>query len=259
MTLGSYGLIQADPDPFLVLHIFGVTLVAYNVQRLVRMEKFSNRTEQIRWYLQNKWMLYTALVLGLITAGITFLLLPFELLLRFAPLAVLSVLYSVPLLPSKGSKLAIRAIPGAKIFIIALVWTGVTLLLPMMAAGLELGVEESLQLIERFSYMLAITLPFDMRDIKYDDENMKTIPQLLGYDRSKDLALILLTIAIVLHLYTSFILVGNMPHWTLALPAFVYLLTAALIYRMKKDASDIFYTGVLDGTMLLLGLILIFV
>lgn len=229
------------------------------MQRLVRLEKFSNRTDQIRWYLRNKWMLYTALVIGLIIAGITVFFLPLDLLLAFAPLAVLSVFYSVPLLPGKADKLAIRAIPGAKIFIIALVWTGVTLLLPTLAAEQELGLRESLHLIERFTFILAITIPFDMRDLQYDSDEMRTIPQILGYDRSKDLALILLLISTGIYLYSSYIMAGVLPHWTAISPAIIYFVTAFLIFKMKKDAPDIFYTGILDGTMLLLGLSLIFV
>ncbi len=251
LTLGTYGLIDEMPDPHLVLHVFGVTLIAYNVQRLVRMQKFSNRTGQIHWYLKNKWMLYSALLIGIAVSAYTFFFLSFNLLLSFAPLAILSFFYSVPIIPISGDKMAIRAIPGAKIFIIAFVWTGVTMLLPIQSAGVVLDGSLLAALIQRFFFILAITIPFDMRDLKYDDGKMMTLPQLLGYNGSKLLAIGLLVACLLMELFLAW---SGAVSWQSSLwISAVYLLALAIVARATEDSSDFYFVGLVDGTMLLLG------
>ncbi|NNC83811.1 MAG: hypothetical protein HKN79_09545, partial [Flavobacteriales bacterium] len=238
LTLGTYGIIDHPPDVFLVLHVFGVTLMAYNVQRLARLEKFSNRTDQIRWYLRNKWMLYTSLLIGLLLAGITLFFLPIRILLYFSPLAVVSVFYSIPF--NKGR--TIRAIPGIKIFLITGVWTGVTLALPLVMAGQSIGEREILLMIQRFFFILAITIPFDMRDLKYDEEHMRTIPQTLGHVRSKQLAVALALSCVLIELlmivWAESLSLDRQAYLNIAF----YLLVAGLISGVKKDSPDSYFT-----------------
>ena len=257
LTLGTYGFVKQAPDPYLILHVFGVTLMAYNIQRLVRLQKFSNRTEQIRWYLKNKWMLYTALIIGMMVSSWTFLQLPLTLLLAFAPLAIISFCYSLPILPGKNGNRAIRDIPGAKIFLIAIVWTGVTWVLPLQESGADWEAEHYWVGLERFLFILAITIPFDIRDLKYDEDSMRTIPQLMGYSKAKDLAIFLLFLCAGIHAYVEFFLLPERTHLQhLIVPVF-FGLVAALVSRLRADSGDTYFTGVLDGTMLILGLILL--
>ncbi len=256
LTLGTYGFIGGAPDPYLILHVFGVTLMAYNMQRLIRLQKFTNRTEQIRWYLKNKWMLYTALIIGMMVSSWTFLQLPISLLIVFAPLAIISFSYSLPVIPAKEGPIAVRDIPGAKIFLIALVWTGVTWILPMQESGIEWADEHYLIIWERFMFILAITIPFDIRDLKYDSASMKTIPQLIGYSRSKSLAMILLLICAGIHAFVEFFLRPERTFTQHILVPLFFLAVTFLVARMRADSNDNYFTGLLDGTMLILGLIL---
>ncbi len=259
LTLGTYGFIEASPDPHLILHVFGVTLMAYNMQRLVRLQKFTNRTEQIRWYLKNKWMLYTALIIGMMVSSWTFLQLPLKLLLAFAPLALISFSYSIPFLPSKNGPMAVRDIPGAKIFLIALVWTGVTWVLPIQEAGISWSAMHYLIALERFLFIVAITIPFDIRDLRYDSDSMRTIPQLLGYSKAKDLAIFLLIICGGIHAYVEFFLGPEKSIILKAIGTVFFILVAVLVSRMRADSRDTYFTGLLDGTMLILGLILMLI
>lgn len=231
--------------------------MAYNMQRLVRLQKFSNRTEQIRWYLKNKWMLYTALIIGMMVSSWTFLQLPLTLLLTFAPLALISFCYSLPILPGKKGNRAIRDIPGAKIFLIALVWTGVTWVLPIQESGISWEAEHYLVGLERFLFILAITIPFDIRDLKYDEVTMRTIPQLLGYSKAKSLAVLLLILCASIHLYVEFFLLPERTHLQHIIVPIFFGLVAAIVSRIRPESGDIYFTGVLDGTMLILGLILL--
>lgn len=230
--------------------------MAYNVQRLVRLQKFTNRTDQIRWYLKNKWMLYTSLIIGMMVSSWTFLHLPLSLLIVFAPLAVISFSYSLPVLPGKDGPIAVRDIPGAKIFLIALVWTGVTWVLPLQESGIEWSSEHYLIIWERFIFILAITIPFDIRDLKYDSVSMKTIPQLIGFSRAKGLAILLAIVSAGIHGYIEFFLRSERSFGQHIIVPIFYISVALLIARMRHDSRDSYYTGILDGTMLILGLIL---
>lgn len=201
-------------------------------------------------------MLYTALFIGLTLSGFTFFALPFKKLLIFSPLALLSFFYSVPVIPSAGGRMAIRALPGVKIFMIALVWTGVTLILPIYIDGRPIDAEIGLAVIQRLLFMIAITIPFDMRDLKYDHESLKTLPQLLGYERSRKLGIMLLAICVGI----SFLMMAQgWISWPIAIKSSgVYIIALVLVLRLKQEVSDRYFTLLLDGTMLLLGLALMF-
>lgn len=253
LTAGTYGLLDQSLDFMLVLHVFGVTLLAYNVQRLVRLRKFSNHTSQVRWYLANKGLLYALLAIGALLAGITFLKLDYLLLIKLAPIALLSIFYSIPFIPSAKAPMAIRDIPGAKVFIIAIVWTVVTIVLPWVHSGAQWTLDASLYGLQRFLFIVAITIPFDMRDLKYDEARLATIPQLIGYFKAKRLAEILLLLCFALDCYLTYGQHGPFH----GLPGLFYVAVAAAIERIRADSPDLYFTGILDGSMLLLGILLL--
>ena len=55
--------------------------------------------------------------------------------------------------------------------------------------NLSLNNNMILHLICRFLFVFLITIPFDIRDIKYDNNNLKTIPLSLGIQKSKLLSI----------------------------------------------------------------------
>ena len=75
-----------------------------------------------------------------------------------------------------------------KIFLIAIVWTFVTTILVANEDDKLLWHKLIPIIIDRFCFVLAITIPFDIRDLKYDDKRIKTIPILFGVAGSKLIA-----------------------------------------------------------------------
>ncbi|MDC0201794.1 hypothetical protein OAJ56_00975, partial [Flavobacteriales bacterium] len=53
-------------------------------------------------------------------------------------------------------------------------------------------------LLIRFLFVFAICIPFDIRDIKYDNIKLKTIPIFFGVSRSKLISFICLLFAIII-------------------------------------------------------------
>ena len=110
--------------------------------------------------------------------------------------AVLTILYAVPFLPKQ--KGAIRSVSGLKVYVIALVWTGVTVFIPLINADYNINADVILLGFQRFLYVLVLMLPFEIRDLKFDKLELSTIPQKLGVKKSKALGILLLSMFFLL-------------------------------------------------------------
>ena len=109
---------------------------------------------------------------------------------------MLTLLYEIPF--SRKSKINLRNVGALKIVLISLVWAGVTVLLPLMAAGNSFDALVLLTFLQRFLWVLVLTIPFDIRDVQFDEDHLKTIPQILGIKNTKKLGFVLLLVALVL-------------------------------------------------------------
>jgi len=121
-------------------------------------------------------------------------------LLLFAGLALaglLTLLYAG--LPGvQGVQLAIRRLPRLKLLWIGLTWAIITALWPVLLDSADHsvgGVNLVLMIGERALVIMALTLPFDLRDRKWDPASMKTLPQLWGTAGTRSAAVIMLVAA----------------------------------------------------------------
>ena len=106
-------------------------------------------------------------------------------------LAVLSIFYNVPKEAEGINRFPLRSIPIIKIFLIAYVWASISSFLPSILSGsLVLNTHNTLIFLAHFLFIMAITLPFDIRDFNRDNkESLITIPQLIGVKTTKVLAI----------------------------------------------------------------------
>lgn len=109
-------------------------------------------------------------------------------------LGSLTFFYAIPLLNRSN----LRNLVGLKIFVVSLVWSGVTVLLPVIGSSIDINADIWITFIQRFLMVLVLTLPFEIRDLHYDVSRLKTLPQQLGLRKTKILGNILLVIIIVL-------------------------------------------------------------
>ncbi|PTX60914.1 hypothetical protein C8N46_10570 [Kordia periserrulae] len=114
-------------------------------------------------------------------------------------LGLLSTLYILPFLPKQKN---LRTLPGYKIAVVALCWTGVTVVLPLLNADVSL-VETNVFLLclQRFLLILILMIPFEISDMSYDDAALGTLPQRLGILQTKRLAYVWILLFIVLEFY----------------------------------------------------------
>lgn len=106
-------------------------------------------------------------------------------------LGAVSTLYAVPLLPKMKN---LRSLGGFKIHVVALVWTGFTVFLPVLEAGMPVERDVAVAMLQRFILIVLLMLPFEIRDLKRDDPGLRTIPQILGVERTKVLGIILVPV-----------------------------------------------------------------
>ncbi|QTE23870.1 hypothetical protein [Polaribacter cellanae] len=124
------------------------------------------------------------------------ILIPFKTLLFGVPFILLTVLYAVPFL--SGFHKNLRQVSYLKIIVVALVWVGFTVLVPVFDANRVIDFNTVLIAIQRFLIIVALILPFDIRDVKYDAISLQTIPKKIGVQKTKRLGLILMIFSLLL-------------------------------------------------------------
>ncbi|MBZ9620874.1 prenyltransferase [Psychroflexus lacisalsi] len=145
-------------------------------------------------------------------------------------LITLTLLYVLPFLPRAKN---LRDVSGLKIFIIAIVWSGTTVVLPLISSEIALSsfsTEEILYICSRFLIVVALIIPFEIRDLRLDQIYLKTLPQVLGVSRSKILALSFLLLSMFLSSY-------------LMLDTYIYILMhfIIIILVLKANRQNSFY------------------
>src|SRR5690606_36279845 len=97
-------------------------------------------------------------------------------------LGFISALYAVPFLPRTKN---LRSLAGLKIHIVALVWAGFTVLLPAIDAQLPLDWDFWILFVQRFLLVLVLIIPFEIRDLQWDDRDLRTLPQVWGVKNTR--------------------------------------------------------------------------
>ncbi|MCH2198224.1 MAG: hypothetical protein MK081_05540 [Flavobacteriales bacterium] len=239
-------------DSYLPWFVGISTLFTYNFQRLV---KLNDRPEYITAG-RNNWLFRNRVTLRVITAlcalillGLVWTLSP----LTFIWLAIggmLSLAYVVRLFSGSQSKKALRDLPFIKIYLIGLVWAMATVILPFIELDNDLWqIDRLFLIVERFAFIVAITVPFEIRDMNLDRPNMKTPAQLFGINGAKLYGLFWIVVAgtmITLNfsdgIYTSYELYAL---W------FSLILSAVLIGASNPERDEMYFTGWVDGTIII--------
>ncbi len=224
--------------------VFAATLSVYALHRLISLERIKEELVNTRFLAirQLKTVIRLALLLGVTIGAVAFCFLQTPTQIALIVPACLSIGYVLPFF--RGKRL--RDLPLLKIFLIAAVWAYVTVLLPYTETGQPLNAALALQLIERAAFIFAITIPFDIRDADIEKVNdVATLPSFLGFVAAIRLSLLLLLLWAVLVPFVYQPLSVFLALWVLG------LYTAALLLASLKPRPDYFFSGLLDGTMLM--------
>jgi 4-hydroxybenzoate polyprenyltransferase len=235
--------------PFLVFLFFG-TLFLYAIHRIVGLEKVKVFTEKGRYRViyQFRGHIWVYAFIGLAVASWLFLF-RFSLELQLLLLApgLLSLAYVLPLF---GKKRRLRDFHLLKIFLIALVWAWLTVLLPARELNVPYTPQLWWMLIERMLFIFAITVPFDIRDLSVDAHNqVRTLPAVLGIQASKRLSYLV----IGLFCGVAAVEYGIGFYSFAALAGLILSAGFAVLYTALSDRihHDYFFTALVDGAMIL--------
>lgn len=259
LTISTQVQIEMNPQwhPYLFL-IFFATLFEYNLHRLVTILTNKNALESDKhnWVNNRKNGFYLLVAFSVIGFIISVLNAKLKVLLALAPMAGLTLFYSTPISKSAKGIFRLRQIPYLKIFLISFVWSTVTVFLPVIYSEKSFNVLHLFTIIfERFLFVLAITIPFDIRDMEADhDAGLKTIPLRIGAKKSIDLSIGILILFFVITAVHYFIT----NQWML-LNAFStsFLTTIVFLSNKKIRSTPLYHYGILDGTLLLQGLLVV--
>lgn len=228
------GFVAAGTWLAYTLHRFIAPTVQPNLQAAPRFQAIGGYARGVRW----------AVIPVIVFGVVCFLHLPPAVRYALAIPAAVALLYPIPVY--RGRRL--RDVPFLKLFLIAATWAWITVAGPALLRGIAIT-EVAYMLLERASFMLALAMPFDIRDVESDRaQGVATLPVRVGIHASKILAYCSLGI-MVAAVYGNLVTTVYRPEqaawlWMSA------LLTALVVYGAHPQREDAYFTGGIDGLML---------
>ncbi|WP_290702137.1 hypothetical protein [Lacinutrix sp.] len=199
ITLREFNILY---DENILFFIFFATITGYNFVKYFGIAKFHHRSLtdalkaiQVFSLICFVLLCYYTFQLPLITLG------------YIAIFGLVTFLYAIPFIPKNfylDNQQNLRAISGLKVYIIALVWAGVTVFLPLINNDFDWNVDVYITAFQRFVFVIVLMLPFEIRDLKYDSIKLATIPQRIGVKLTKIIGSLLLLFFFFVEFFKDF-------------------------------------------------------
>jgi 4-hydroxybenzoate polyprenyltransferase len=240
-----------------LLVIFFAALFDYSFHRFITLHNKPEalRIEKYNWEARHFSILKSLIILSLIGLGISLLFVRIQIMYLLVPLSILTLLYSIAIFKKNEVRFRLQEIPGLKIFLIAFVWSATTVLIPVLQSENNIRNNQVLLVfIERFTFIVAVAIPFDIRDMKADKlSGFRTVPIVLGEIKAR----LISNISLVLSLVIAIV------HYHLTRQSFIipfYSASIALNYyfinNKKIRNRPLYYHGILDGSIIIHGLLI---
>ncbi|HSQ46871.1 MAG TPA: hypothetical protein VLM44_08145 [Lutibacter sp.] len=175
------------------LFVAFAVLISYNFIRFYEIK--NNRLNWFKdWFFMNIEGILLLMILSILgLAYISFFtdFNPTSLMILF-PFAFMTFFYAIPLFKIGKLEVSFRNFPMVKIFSIVIAWAGISVFFPLYEANYQLTSAVYLEFFQRILFLLAITIPFDIRDVNTDSKSLKTLPQIIGITSSKVLGIFFL-------------------------------------------------------------------
>lgn len=236
----------------LAAFVFFSTICSYNFHWWLTPDDTSP-SYRVEWTQRNKPLHFILYLVGATGAVIYFFALS-RYWLALCLGALLTFLYSAPKLPQPIFAGLKRIAVGKTVFL-ALVWTYVTSMLPLIVAHTPWTGAATLYAINRFGLIYAICIIFDYRD-RADDraQGIKSLITLLNESGVDTVFWLALVISVVTGAWLS---LWHFPVFTLILLMIPAVIVAGLYRVSKKSSSDYLFYFILDGLMMFSGLLML--
>ncbi len=215
-------------SPMLMALIFFGSITGYNFVKYATVAKFNHRSlspklKQIQLFS----ILCFVVMFGL------FMYQTVEVLLLLGLLALITFFYTIPLMNNKN----LRALQSIKIFLVAIVWAGVTVLVPLVDLYPAIEFDHWISFIQRFLLVIVLTIPFEIRDLSYDSKGLRTFPQIMGIKRTKALGILFLLVIVIIEFLKDTI---SNSHLSSLL---VITLVAGIFLLLTKERQSRYYAS----------------
>ncbi len=186
-------------DETILYFIFYASITGYNFVKYFGVAKFHHRNLTI--WLKAIQIFSFVCFLGMcyyafqLSTKILFYILCF---------GTITFFYAIPFLPRRvflDKHHNLRNIGGLKIYVIASVWCGVTVFLPLINDGHSVDFNVIITSAQRFIFVIVLMLPFEIRDMRYDSLKLSTVPQKIGIRQTKIMGGLLLIIFLFLEFF----------------------------------------------------------
>ena len=234
-----------------LLLIFCLTLVGYNITKYAHL-----------WLARKSFLFKLPITIITIVCGLlsTILIIPvlsIELVLMLSLISIIGFSYTFPIYQGKS----LRHFPVVKLISVSLVWIlAITLYyilyrpthqdpfpeLWFLREFLNEPVAIFLNVFKLFVFVFALCIPFEIRDLKYDEEDLQTLPQLIGVRKSKLLGVFLCLITLIIEtLLFQYHETGSI------LNMIFFLITAVMIWFSSRERSDYYASFWVEGIPIL--------
>ncbi|MEQ3796407.1 hypothetical protein AAFP94_14560 [Flavobacteriaceae bacterium MJ-SS4] len=249
VTFLEFGLIL---NKDLLFFIFFASITGYNFVKYYGLANWHHR-HLTRWLKQIQLF---SLLCFLAMCYFT-LKLPLKILLIISIFGILTFFYAIPFLPKKvylDEHRNLRDISGLKVYVIALVWAGVTVLLPVIINNHILNTDVWITAFQRFLFVIALMLPFEIRDLQYDDLKLSTIPQKIGIKQTKIIGIVILMVFFFIEFFKDEIQLSQII--ALMLISFITMLFIGFCRKNQGKYYSAFWVEGLPIAWMLLTLLL---
>ncbi len=174
----------------LLCFVFFSTILAYNFLKygMNLRENLNNRGKEFTWIV-------ILSIFSLIAVSFSVFALPSQIIPLMSLLLLLLILYIVPVFPRDRN---LRSLGLLKVIIVAISWTGFTVFLPVLADEAVLSWDAWILSLQRFLIILAMMIPFEIRDMYLDPPGINTLPRKYGVTRTKQIGVFLAVFSLIL-------------------------------------------------------------
>ena len=247
-------LFDIDINYYLLAFVFCSTIFIYSIHRIIGINTVPDVLSTGRYSVIRRFKshIYIYAVLSVILIVFLLFKIPQSSLIYLIILGMISLSYTLPVFSSKKR---LRDFDFIKIFLIAISWALISLL---QYSGNYLSMIVALVFIEHSLYILSITLPFDVRDLEVDQSNnVKTLASYWGHSKTYKWAYGLMFVCWGITLLAIYNHLNYLNINIILLISVAYLFSAGCIRLSRNKSSDYYYSGLLDGVIILRSIILI--
>ena len=223
----TYETLDIPHDDHLTFFIFFGTISCYNfIKYGVEAEKYIVVENQYQKGIQ--FLSFITLSLSLYHGYF----LSFKVWVGVCGLILLTGLYALPVLPKAKN---LRSWGGFKMFVVALVWAGTTVMLPILSVNQYITWDIGVETFQRFVVILILLIPFEIRDLAYDHVELRTLPQRYGVTNTK----IFGGFATLVFFFSTF-LKDDLSIKELVLKGILFLILGSVLFITKRIQSKYF-------------------